>query len=191
MHDCYEGCEDDALEDFIHTLRREQTPTTEVQQNGIDFEDEVYKVSHGLPRDPHPEWEEGIQAVAQMIMGAPNQIRVTADLSVCGMDFLIYGKLDALAAGTIYDVKFSNKSFNSTDIYGKYLGSPQHPTYFYCVPEAQKFVYLVSDGHDLYPETYTRADTRSLESIVQEFIEDLSDMKLLDTYKQFWEARGD
>ncbi|MBQ0124737.1 MAG: hypothetical protein KBS59_00240 [Clostridiales bacterium] len=191
MHDCYEGCEDDAVESFISTLRREQTPTTEVQQNGIDFEDEVYKVSHGLPREPHPEWEEGIQAVAQRIKGAPNQIRVSRDLTVDGTDFLVYGKLDALSAGTIYDVKFSNKSFNSTDIYGKYLESPQHPTYFYCVPEANKFIYLVSDGKDLYTEEYTRQNTRSLESVVREFMSDVSSMKLFDTYREFWEARGD
>ena len=93
---------------------------------------------------------------------------------------------DALKAGIIYDVKFSNKGFGSADLAGKYLDSPQHSTYFYILPEARAFQYLVSDGVDLYTETYTPAQSRPLSEIVDEFIRSLEAMKLLDVYKAKW-----
>ena len=64
--------------------------------------------------------------------------------------------LDALKAGTIYDVKYLNKSMGSAELAWKYLESAQHPAYFYIVPEAHEFKYLVSDGKDLYIEQYPR-----------------------------------
>ena len=108
MFDCFDGCEDDAKEEFINTLHRIPKETTPEMQNGIDFENEVYMVTHGVQRNPHPKWESGIQAVAKEIMYAPNQIKVSREMpSVYGMDLLIYGILDSLKCGTIYDVKFS------------------------------------------------------------------------------------
>ena len=104
------------------------------------------------------------------------------------MTFLVYGILDALQAGVIYDVKFRNKSLGSEDIYGKYLNSPQHPAYFYIVPEATEFRYLVSDGEELYQEVYARENTRFIGDIIAEFISSLESMDLLERYKQNWVA---
>ncbi len=190
MFDCFDGCEESAKEEFINTLRRIPKETTPEMQNGIDFENEVYKVTHGVQRNPHPKWETGIQAVAKEIMYAPNQIKISREMSsVCGMDLLIYGILDSLKCGTIYDVKFSNKSFGSAEVYGKYLNSPQHATYFYLVPEADTFKYLLSDGNDIYTETYTRANTKLLEELLHNFFNSLTDMGLMDVYKEHWITR--
>lgn len=105
------------------------------------------------------------------------------------MDLLLYGILDALKAGTIYDVKFSNKSFGSAELAGKYLDSPQHSAYFYLIPEAHTFKYLVSDGEDLYTETYTRDATIPFPELAKMFLTSLDAMRLLDVYKEHWKSK--
>ncbi len=189
MHDCYESSADTAYDDFLRTLNREPKDMTPEMQNGIDFENEVYRAAAGMNRFPHPKWEAGIQKAAAIIRSAPVQVKVQREMTLDdGMTFLVYGILDSLKAGTIYDVKFSNKGFASAELAGKYLGSAQHPAYLFMVPEAFQFTYLVSDGTDLYTETYTRSNTQPIQEIVKEFIDDLKALKLLDVYMEKWGA---
>ncbi len=188
MFDCHEGCEENARQEFLQTLRHEPKESSDAIQKGIAFENAVYAEAAGLPREPISKWERGIKAVADILRGAEVQVRASRPLKVEGTEFLVYGILDALRAGTIYDVKFSTKSLGSYDAYGKYLSSPQHSFYFYLIPEAQEFKYLLSDGDDLYIETYRRGQTRSAGEIVSEFIRSITDMGLLDTYKEHWIA---
>lgn len=186
MFDCYEGYEEEARESFLCTLNREKVEPTEAMMNGIEFENEVYAAAHNCLRNPHPEWENGIQKVAQIIENAPNQIKVSRHLTVNGCEILLFGILDALKAGTIYDVKFSNKGFGSIDCAGKYLNSPQHPAYLYMVPEAERFTYLLSDGEDVYTETYTRDIIVPIENTIADFLAWLSNNNLIETYKHKW-----
>lgn len=188
MFDCCEGCEDDARQEFLQTLRRKPKESNKAMQKGIAFENAVYAEAAGLPRKPISKWERGIKAVAGIIRGAQVQVRASRLLEADGTEFLVYGILDALRAGTIYDVKFSTKALGKYDAYGKYLNSPQHPFYFYLVPEAQEFQYLLSDGDDYYIETYRREQTRSAAEIVSEFIRSITDMGLLSLYKEKWLA---
>lgn len=185
------GSMDEAKEKFMLTLNREKTERTEAMQNGIDFEREVYAEAAGTSRTPHPKWESGIREVAGIIQGAPVQVKAKRDLEVSGMNFLVYGILDALKAGVIYDVKFTSKNLASDSVYipGKYLNSPQHPAYFYIVPEAQEFRYLVSDGKAVYIETYRRGECPFIGDIISEFIASITDMGLLDIYKEKWAAK--
>jgi hypothetical protein len=189
MHDCFDGCEDDAREDFLNALNRVKKEPSQAMLNGLAFEDEVYRCAAGAPRKRHQNWEPGIQMVAKIIRGAPVQVRVSRELSVCGMTFLVYGILDALKDGTIYDVKFLNKSLGSTEVYGKYLQSAQHPFYFYLVPEAEEFSYLISDGQDLYIETYRPEICRTAAEIIEEFISSITASGHLDLYKEKWLAK--
>lgn len=188
MFDCFPGCEDDAKASFLATLNRERTEQTTAMLNGIEFETEVYKAAAGVPREPHPAWESGIQLIAPIIAGGQYQVKASREIEVDGMTFLAYGILDALKAGSISDVKFKSKSFGSVELAGSYLDSPQHPMYFYLVPEAHEFTYLVSDGDDLYTERYTPEETRPLTDIIHEFIASLTEMGLLETYKEKWRA---
>lgn len=189
MHDCYESCEEDALEEFKRTLLREKREPTEAMMNGLTFEREVYKAAMHLPRKDHPKWEPGIQKVAKIIEGSAVQVRLSRELIVDGTTFLVHGVLDALMAGTIFDVKFLNKSFGSVDLPNKYLQSAQHPFYFYLVPEADKFRYLVSDGQDLYIENYRPEDCRPAADIIREFINSITASGLLPLYKEKWLAK--
>ena len=189
MMSCREECQEEAYADFLNTLNRVPKETTPEMQNGIDFENEVYKAAAGVPRTAHPKWEDGINAVATLIKGAPVQVKAQRELTLGSMELLVYGIMDALKAGVIYDVKFSNKGFGSAELAGKYLDSPQHPAYFFIEPDAREFQYLVSDGVDLYTETYTRANSRPFKEIVEEFLTSLDAMNLLGVYKEKWAAR--
>lgn len=185
---CYETNQDSAYNDFLDALGRKKRATTPAMQNGIDFENEVYKEAKGAKRSPHPKWEKGIKAVADIIKDAPTQIKVQRELQVSGYTLLVYGILDSLKAGTVYDVKFCNKSFHTAELAGKYLDSPQHPAYLYAVPEAQKFTYLVSDGTDLYTESYTKNNTKPFEDIAKSFIFFLETSGLMPLYKEKWKS---
>ena len=183
-----EGSEEEAMSDFLAALDRQKKEQTPAMLNGIEFEDAVYAAAHGIARQPHEKWENGIQKVAAIIGRAPVQVKAQRELQAGDMTFLVYGILDALAAGVIYDVKFRNKSLGSEDIYGKYLESPQHPAYFFLVPEAMEFRYLVSDGDDLYQEIYRREDTPDIKDIIERFIAWLKAVGLLERYKAHWVA---
>lgn len=186
---CHEEYREDAYMSFINTLNRIPKESTLEIQNGIDFENEVYKEALGISREPHKKWERGIKAVATPLIGSTVQVKAQRELSVGGLDLLAYGILDALKAGTIYDVKFSNKSFGSAELAGKYLDSPQHPAYLYMVPEAREFTYLVSDSEDLYTETYTRKNSRPFSEIVEEFLQSIDAMGLMPVYREKWQAK--
>lgn len=187
-HTCFESCAEEAYEEFLNALNRIPKETTPEMQNGIDFENEVYKEAAGTPRVSHPSWENGIKAVATAIKGAQTQVKAQRECTVGNKTLLVYGILDALKAGVISDVKFSNKSFGSAELAGKYLNASQHSAYFYIIPEAYRFDYLVSDGEDLYTETYTRSNTRPFEDIAAEFLNSIEAMGLMSVYEEKWLA---
>lgn len=178
-----------AMDDFLRVLNREESKPTEAMLNGIAFEAEVYKAASSAPRFAHEKWESGTQKVAERIRGGQYQVKASRELVVGDMTFLCYGILDCLQAGVISDVKFKSKGFGSLDLAGSYLDSPQHPMYFYLVPEAYEFQYLVSDGDDLYVETYRREDCRSIRAIISEFLQSIKSMGYLELYKEKWLAK--
>ena len=186
VYDCFEGCEESAMEDFIRTLNRQGVEETEAMLNGRTFEDRVYRAANGETIRSDAKWRKGALAVADIIRGAQIQVRFKKDIEVDGMVFELDGILDALKAGVIYDVKFLNKSMNGVDLYGKYLNCSQHPVYFYLVPEAREFQYLVSDGEDVYIETYQREQSRHISEFIHDFIGSVRGMGLLDLYKEKW-----
>lgn len=190
LFDCAEGQEEAAEAEFRKVLCRMDTGSTYTQM-GHDFEAEVYKAAAGIPRRPHTHWEPGIQKVANIVRGAQFQVRTARMICVDGMDFQIRGVLDALMAGIIYDVKFKVKSFDRLELAGTYMESAQHPFYFYMVPEAYEFQYLVSDGEDLYKEVYRPEDREGeAAAIIRRFIRSLDSMGMMDLYRQYWTAKA-
>lgn len=184
---CAEGYEEEANADFLRTLRREPGEQTEAMINGIQFENGVY----ALVKDPNdmtvfPAWKRASAEFASIIRGGQIQVKVQRDITAGGKDYLLYGVLDALKAGTIFDVKFTSKGFASAELAGKYLESPQHPAYMYCVPEALRFTYLVSDGKSLYMETYTRRETPDIAAIITNFRNDIRARGVEGIYLEKW-----
>ena len=157
VHNCWEGQEDAAMESFLTALRGEKEELTPEQmqniQNGFDFEKLVTDIATGAfhpqyefdgmtdpetceetCREVYPKWYRPAAEFGALLRGAQFQVRIHRPITVRGMEFEIHGVLDALKEGVIYDIKFKNKSFGSSDIAGDWLDSPQHPFYFYLVP---------------------------------------------------------
>lgn len=187
--DCFEGGEEKAQEDFIRTLNRQPVEETEAMMNGRTFEDRVYRAANGGTIRSDAKWRTGALAIADIIRGAQIQVVARRDIEVDGMTFEVMGILDALKAGTIYDVKFLNKNMGSVELCGKYLNCSQHPAYFYIVPEALEFQYLVSDGEDVYIETYQREQSRHIGAFIHDFLESIRGMGLMDLYMEKWVLR--
>lgn len=190
-YSCSEDGFDGAMKSFLCVLRCEPEDLSEEQQekidNGIAFESMVYATATGAPCDINKKWAHGISQIADIVMGSQFQVRIHKPITVNGMRFEIHGVLDALRAGVIYDIKFKNKSFSSYDPVGDYRESPQHPFYFYLVPNAEKFIYVISDGDDIYLEQYLPEETVSAEKIIAEFMHFLESSNLMDTYKAHWQ----
>lgn len=188
--DCYEGGEEDAMNDFLKTLNREPIEENEAIANGKAFEKLVEDMAEGREVSPG-KWNEGARKCAEIVKGGQWQVHVDTDLTVGGREFWLHGFCDVVKAGVIYDIKFKQKSFGGLDLYGSYRNHSQHSAYLRCLPEAYEFVYLVSDGEELYTEAYTRQTCRPIEEIIQEFMNWLeSKPELLKIYEEKWVVDG-
>ncbi len=203
-----DGGEEEAMNDFLSTLRREKKEPSEAMQNGIDFENLVTAILTGAPtarqrdkvwgKDEFKEkmvpvaehkWFAGASKVAKILRGAQLQVKAMRNTFILGNNLLLYGILDGLKAGVIYDIKFLNKGMGSAELAGKYLESPQHPMYFKIVPDAYEFRYLVSDGTDLYIESYSRDEAPLIDVEIENFFCWMDAAGFMPIYKDMWVAK--
>lgn len=175
---------DDAHAEFMSTLMREPVQPTKAMLDGQKFENMVTAYCNGAALDPGHEWARSIAEVSKIVKGGQAQVALYRDYEVSGVHFLIYGRLDWLKAGTIYDTKYSK-----TYEVGKYDESPQHPMYFALCPEARRFEYIVSDGNDVYIEPYYRDSAPPIDWHISDFLRYLKDAKLDQIYFDKWKAR--
>ncbi len=177
--------EKDAFAEFMMTLCREPTPTNEAMQKGIDFENLVTAIVNGEQTPPDlDKWYDAAHEVAEIVRGGLLQYKAKKEIEVAGITFLLYGRLDALKAGVVYDIKFSS-SYDK----GKFVTSTQHPTYLMLIPDAYEFTYLVSNGGSVWKETYRRDETADIREVISDFVSWLEANDLMDTYKEHWEAK--
>lgn len=176
--------QESAHKDFLRVLRREKSKPTQAILDGIQFENMVTACCEGSPPPEGHKWGEAVRAIADRLQGSQFQVVAQRSAMVAGVPFLLYGRLDALKAGVIYDIKFS-RSYQV----GKYLDSPQHPMYFTLVPEAYKFEYVVFTGSDVCVESYDREDVPEIFPTIRNFINYLETSKLDKIYCQKWETR--
>jgi hypothetical protein len=170
----------DHYADFIAALNREPIPTTDDMMKGIAFEDLVTDITKGKGNQKDY-WYQAASQVAAIVKGGLLQYRARREIEVGGLSMLLYGRLDALKAGIIYDIKFSG-NYDA----GKYINSTQHPTYLELVPEAKEFTYLVSNGTYVWKETYRRDDTPSIIPIIEDFMDWLQMQGLMAIYTEKW-----
>lgn len=180
----YSACDPKkAHKDFMKTLRREPTQPNKAMLDGIQFENMVTACCGGTRPDPDHKWADIVLETSRILEGAQFQVAAYRDKRIDGVPFLIYGRLDALKAGTIYDTKFV-RHYEA----GKYASSPQHPMYFYCVPEASRFVYVVSDGKAVYLEEYRREEIPELDGTIREFMKYLEAANLAELFIEKWKT---
>lgn len=170
---CLEDKQEDAMlrakQDFIDALKKIQKPPNEYMKAGIEFEEECYK---------------GNTCVSPIIEGGAYQIVGTKEVTVDDIDFLMYGRLDVLKGGIIYDIKRIWKYKRP-----KYYWSSQHRFYMDLFPEATEFQYLAFDGYNLHIEVYFADDCIPTENLISKFIAYLKQENLYEIYTENWKAR--
>jgi len=173
-----------AFDSFLQTLNRVRTEPNEHMQKGIDFENLVTDIIQGRPGAAEHKWYQPASKAAAIIGGGLLQHRAQKEIEVRGITLLLYGRIDALKAGVVYDTKFSG----SYEV-GKYLDNTQHPMYLEIIPQATRFEYLVSNGSHFWPEVYTREETPSIIPIISQFLDWLDLQNLMGVYKEKWLAK--
>lgn len=173
------------MEDFMLTLRREKTPTTETQQQGFEFETWA---EHNIDKTKNGTF----------------QVRLSKDFtSASGQKYLLYGILDCLKGGVIYDFKHK-KQYECGDFYNRC----QTSMYFELANECDEFDYIIGtskpayqveleseDGalhspYNLYEEKYLRKDVRPIGDIISEFEDWLKSHDLVELYHTYWKAKN-
>lgn len=195
--------EHDHLAEFVDTLNRVEMPPNAARINGVTFENLVTAILHRAATFDYCEmnektgevqqfhiqavdhkWYDTAYKVAQIVSGGVFQYRASKTIEVGGLTLVLYGRLDALKSGEIYDIKFS-KGYDR----GKYQDSTQHPTYLELVPEARGFTYIVSNGTEVWTERYRRDETPAIIPTIADFLDWLLAMGFMDTYKEKWLAK--
>lgn len=174
--------ERDSYAEFLQALRREPGEQTEAMRNGVEFENLVTDIVNG-DADTEHKWYVAACKVARIVKGGWLQYKAKKEITVSGEKFLLYGRLDVLKAGEIIDTKFS-KGYER----GKYISSTQHPTYMELIPEADRFTYMVSNGSEVWTETYRRDETPSIYPVIEAFVEYLKGNDLWEVYTSHWAA---
>ena len=147
------------IQDFKDVLNRVKKPTTEAQQKGLDFEDEVYKGNKPLY---NPYVKDGLYKVK---------------VSRFYKDILLIGIIDVLQPNWIYDVK-TTKTYKV----GKYFNTSQHKVYCY-ITSIKNFSYLINE--ECYKEDYVYQDGQC-EELIDSFINWLKLTNYYDIWKEKW-----
>jgi len=177
--------EDAARLDFEATLRREPIPDNEAMAAGRAFEDAVTALcSEGIePSDDS--YGDCVREVAEYVRGKIFQYKASRPVLIDGVDFLLYGRMDAFGGAWIDDIKFG-KSFEV----GKYRDSPQTKMYLDLEPGPMGMRYLYSDGSAVYIDEYRRESVESIIPTVREFWGWLGNFpEYLATYRDKWESK--
>ena len=162
------------LEDFKKVLSREPQETTEVQQIGYDFED--YMINNYEPTK-----------------NGCYQVKLYKDITTKTGTYVLYGRVDCLKAGKIYDYKYAG----SYDV-GKFYDNYQTPIYLELEPNASEIEYLVCNNYkkdkgleelNLYHEVYKQEEIKiDIKQEIDNFISWLKTNDLYDLYLEKWES---
>jgi hypothetical protein len=177
------------LNEFVAALCRKPSEENDAKRKGIEWES---LVTFAMDHDENPGMADRVWKCARTgageIEGASLQVSISKTVKIDDMEFVLNGKLDALLAGEIIDIKYREGYAKWPYKNNQYLESPQAPMYFALCPEATTFRYRIFDGNDLYKEEYARDDVEPIESIIRGFIRWLKAVGMMKTYLENWRA---
>lgn len=172
------------LEDFIKVLNKEEFEPTESILKGFEYEKYMQK-----------NFEETLNGAYQ--------VKVSKEHG----DYLLYGIVDCLKGGIIYDYKYTQ----NYEV-GKFFNNHQTLMYLEMVPEAKKMVYLITNKFEkteypdlnfkdianieykvgeIFREEYTKdMFPETIDSILHKFEEWLKQYDLWDTYTEKWKCKS-
>lgn len=174
---------EDPWADFRSALKKEERPASDAMLKGIAFENSVNRyVLHGtIPEEPYTD---AVMRFGSLCSGGMLQYAASAKETINGVQLLLYGRLDCLRAGVIYDIKYSGHYDK-----GKFFDSTQHPMYLHLVPEAMEFCYLISNGSATWEERYRRDEVPDIIPRISDFLGWLETVGLMDLYRENWGAK--
>ena len=171
------------LDDFIKVLNKEPFEDTESIIKGKEFE--AY-----------------MQENYEETLNGAYQVKVSKEYG----DYLLYGIIDCLKGGIIYDYKYTK----NYDV-GKFFNNHQTLMYLEMVPEASKMVYLITNKFDkaeypdlnfkdvknieyevgdIFKEEYTKdMFPETIESVLHKFEKWLKTYNLYDLYVEKWKCK--
>lgn len=163
------------LEDFKKVLSKEPIEPTEAIENGFKFEEFMIENYEATKNGCY-------------------QVKLFKNISTNTGNYVLYGRLDCLKAGIIYDYKYKG----NYDV-GCFVDSYQHPIYLELCPEANAFEYLISSNYkdgksldeiNLYHEIYIRNELSiNINQEIDNFINWLKTNELYDLYCEKWESK--
>lgn len=173
------------LEDFIKVLNKEEFEPTESILKGFEY-------------------EKYMQENFEETLGGAYQVKVSKEYG----DYLLYGIIDCLKGGIIYDYKYT-KNYEV----GKFFNNHQTLMYLEMVPEAKKMVYLITNKFikemplsaplnyeycgeyeyvvgEIFREEYTKdMFPETMNSILHKFQQWLKQYNLFDLYAEKWKCK--
>ena len=171
------------LEDFIKVLNKEKFEPSESILKGFEY-------------------EKYMQENYKETLGGAYQVKVSKEYG----DYLLYGIIDCLKGGIIYDYKYT-KNYEV----GKFFNNHQTLMYLEMVPEAKKMVYLITNKFDkteypdlnfkdvskveyevgdIFREEYTKdMFPETMNSILHKFEQWLKQYNLFDLYTEKWKCK--
>lgn len=162
------------LEDFKKVLSKEPMKETDAIKIGFQFEDFMIK-----NYDP--------------TKNGCYQVKLSKNITTKTGNYVLYGRLDCLKCGTIYDYKYKG----GYDV-GDFQDSYQHPIYFEICPEADKFEYLICNNYkdgkqfqelNLYHEIYSRNDIKiDICEEIDNFVNWLKTNEMYNLFCEKWES---
>jgi hypothetical protein len=173
----------------MQTLNRVEITPTQAMLNGREFEQLVSDIAFDRPADDSHKWYDGAFEIAGIVKQNCNleQARIQKDIAVNGINYLLYGVLDWLGGGIIYDVKFKENIGNYN--VGNYFGGTQHRMYFAIADGADTFEYLISNGRRVYREAYARQECVPIHQTISDFEKWLKTYNLWNIYAAKWAAK--
>ena len=168
-------------EEFLSVLRREKAEQTQAMKDGMEFERLVWECACGKEPEEKHKWAQGIREIAEIVRGGAYQVALSDEAEIEGEEYLLYGIADFVKQGVIFDVKFSKRYENRGNV-NYYLTSPQAPMYLRLLPGAKQFVFLISDGAQVFREAYTQEEITPIEKTAAAFTKNLKQRGLWDVY---------
>lgn len=173
------------LEDFIKVLNKEEFEPSQSILKGFEY-------------------EKYMQENFEETLNGAYQVKVSKEYG----DYLLYGIIDCLKGGIIYDYKYTQ----NYEV-GKFFNNHQTLMYLEMIPEAKKMVYLITDKFvkemplsaplnyeycgeyeykvgDVYREEYTKdMFPETIDSILHKFEQWLKQYNLFDLYTEKWKCK--
>ena len=172
------------LEDFIKVLNKEEFEPTESILKGFEY-------------------EKYMQENYEETLNGAYQVKVSKEYG----DYLLYGIIDCLKGGIIYDYKYTQ----NYEV-GKFFNNHQTLMYLEMVPEAKKMVYLITNKFEqkahisvpidnenvatvettveIFREEYTKdMFPETMNSILHKFEQWLKQYNLYDLYVEKWKCK--